>query len=87
YQVSIESDGLKGLHMALTSKPDLFLLDVMLPKMNGSEVLSALRQRSYIPVIMVSAFGDEPDRIVALRYGADDFVVKPYNAQEVLARV
>lgn len=73
--------------MALTSKPDLILLDVMLPKMNGSEVLSALRQRSNIPVIMVSAIGDDPERIGALRYGADDYVVKPYNPQEVMARV
>ncbi|MBN3199772.1 response regulator transcription factor [Pectobacterium brasiliense] len=87
YQVSIASDGQKGLHMALTSKPDLILLDVMLPKMNGSEVLSALRQRSNIPVIMVTAIGDEPERIGALRYGADDYVVKPYNPQEVVARV
>ncbi|WJV55260.1 response regulator [Prodigiosinella aquatilis] len=87
YQVSIATDGQSGLDMALSGKPDLVLLDIMLPKMNGSEVLSALRKHGNIPVIMVTAIGDEPERIGALRYGADDYVVKPYNPQEVVARV
>jgi len=60
---------------------------VMLPGMNGSEVLAALRRKSDVPVIMVTALGDAPDRIGALRYGADDYVVKPYHPGEVVARV
>ena len=67
--------------------PDLILLDVMLPGLNGTEVLASLRRKSDVPVIMVTAMGDTPDRIGALRYGADDYVVKPYHPGEVVARV
>ena len=73
--------------MAAQWQPHLILLDVMLPKMNGHDVLSALRRKSDVPVIMVTAMGDEPDKIGALKYGADDYVVKPYNPREVVARV
>ncbi|MGC0852842.1 response regulator transcription factor, partial [Pantoea agglomerans] len=65
----------------------LILLDIMLPGMKGSEVLAALRRRDDTPVIMVSAMGDAPDRIGALRDGADDYVVKPYHPGAVVARV
>lgn len=87
YEVTLASDGLAGLELAQRCKPDLILLDVMLPGMNGSEVLAALRRKSDVPVIMVTALGDAPDRIGALRYGADDYVVKPYHPGEVVARV
>jgi len=87
FQVAIASDGLRGLEMAAQWQPHLILLDVMLPKMNGHDVLSALRRKSDVPVIMVTAMGDEPDKIGALKYGADDYVVKPYNPREVVARV
>lgn len=87
YAVTIVSDGLSGLEMAQRWKPDLILLDVMLPGLNGTEVLAALRRKSDVPVIMVTAMGDTPDRIGALRYGADDYVVKPYHPGEVVARV
>ncbi|MEN5017604.1 response regulator [Erwinia sp. Eh17-17] len=87
YNVAIASDGLAGLEMAQSWKPDLILLDIMLPGMNGSEVLAAVRRKSDVPVVMVSAMGDTPDKIGALRYGADDYVVKPYNPGEVVARV
>ncbi|MEO3739067.1 response regulator [Kosakonia sp. WA-90] len=87
YEVSIVGDGLSGLEMAQRWKPDLILLDVMLPGLNGTEVLAALRRKSDVPVIMVTAMGDTPDRIGALRYGADDYVVKPYHPGEVVARV
>ncbi|MBZ6397633.1 MULTISPECIES: response regulator [Pantoea] len=87
YDVTIAGDGLSGLDAARRWQPDLILLDIMLPGMNGTEVLAALRRRDDTPVIMVTAMGDAPDRIGALRYGADDYVVKPYNPGEVVARV
>ncbi|HEY0211935.1 response regulator [Acerihabitans sp.] len=87
YEVAIAGDGLKGLDMVKRLKPDLILLDVMLPGMNGREVLAAIRRAGDIPVIMVTAMGDLHDKIGALRYGADDYVVKPYNPGEVVARV
>ena len=87
YDVAVTVDGLAGLDMAQRWKPDLILLDVMLPWLNGTEVLASLRRKSDVPVIMVTAMGDMPDRIGALRYGADDYVVKPYHPGEVVARV
>ncbi len=87
YTVMIAGDGMTGLDHAQRWQPDLILLDVMLPVMNGTEVLAALRRRGNTPVIMVTAMGDAPDRIGALRYGADDYVVKPYHPGEVVARV
>lgn len=79
YDVQIAGDGLSGLEHALRWKPDLILLDVMLPGMRGTDVLASLRRESSTPVIMVTAMGDMPDKIGALRFGADDYVVKPYN--------
>lgn len=87
YAVRVAADGLNGLELALRWQPDLILLDVMLPGLNGTEVLAKLRRSSEVPVIMVTAMGDTPDRIGALRYGADDYVVKPYHPGEVVARV
>ncbi|WP_191939481.1 response regulator (plasmid) [Pantoea agglomerans] len=87
YEVMIAGDGPGGLDAARRWQPDLILLDIMLPDMNGTEVLAALRRRDDTPVIMVTAMGDAPDRIGALRYGADDYVVKPYHPGEVVARV
>lgn len=87
YEVMIAGDGPGGLETAGRWQPDLILLDIMLPGMNGTEVLAALRRRDDTPVIMVTAMGDAPDRIGALRYGADDYVIKPYHPGEVVARV
>ncbi|KAA8995757.1 response regulator transcription factor [Affinibrenneria salicis] len=87
YEVTVVGDGLAGLEYAQRQKPDLILLDVMLPGMNGTEILAAVRRKSDTPIIMVTAMGDAPDKIGALRYGADDYVVKPYNPGEVVARV
>ncbi len=87
YDVAIASNGMTGLEQAQRWQPDLILLDVMLPVMNGTEVLAAIRRSGDTPVIMVTAMGEAPDRIGALRYGADDYVVKPYNPGEVVARV
>lgn len=87
YSVSVAGDGLAGMNTVLTWKPDLILLDVMLPGMNGKEILAAVRRRGNTPVIMITAMGEPYDKIGALRYGADDYVVKPYNPGEVMARV
>ncbi|MGP2539958.1 response regulator [Pantoea eucalypti] len=87
YEVMIVGDGPGGLDAARRWQPDLILLDIMLPGMNGTEVLASLRRRDDTPVIMVTAMSDAPDRIGALRYGADDYVVKPYHPGEVVARV
>lgn len=87
FDVAIAEDGKRGIEVHSQWKPNLVLLDVMLPKFSGTEVLSSIRRASDTPVIMVTAIGDEPDKIGALRYGADDYVVKPYNPKEVVARV
>lgn len=87
FQVAIASDGLRGLELAAQWQPHLILLDVMLPGLNGNDVLVALRRKGNVPVIMVTAMGDDIDKIGALKYGADDYIVKPYNPREVVARV
>jgi DNA-binding response OmpR family regulator len=87
FEVALAEDGLRGLDLHKSWRPDLILLDVMLPRLSGIEVLSAVRRSSDTPVIMVTAMGDEPEKLGALRYGADDYVVKPYSPREVVARV
>ncbi|CAI0769216.1 response regulator transcription factor [Serratia proteamaculans] len=87
FAVSIATDGLQGLDMAQQWRPDLILLDVLLPGIAGTEVLNRLRKKNDTPVIMISAMSDASDKIGALRYGADDYIVKPYNPGEVMARV
>jgi two-component system response regulator RegX3 len=77
----------EALELAPRLAPDLVLLDVMLPDGSGFDVLRALRQDSRVPVVMLTARGDEADRIVGLELGADDYVVKPFSAREVAARI
>ncbi len=87
YRVRTASDGLSGLQAALDLAPDLVLLDIMLPKMNGFEVCQKLRQRSLdMPIIMLTAKGQEEDVIRGLNVGADDYVTKPFSIRELLAR-
>lgn len=86
FEVAIASDGERALQLHAQWRPDLILLDVMLPKRSGTDVLAYIRRSSDVPVIMVTAVGDESDKLGALRYGADDYVVKPYSPKEVLAR-
>ena len=80
-------DGESGLSAALDGPYDLAILDVMLPKMNGFEVLRRLRERSQMPVLMLTARGDDMERIVGLEIGADDYLAKPFNARELVARL
>jgi DNA-binding response OmpR family regulator len=88
YEVLQAQDGRTGLQRAVDDKPDLLVLDVMLPEMNGYEVLKELRRRRVdVPVVMLSARGQEPDKILGLDLGADDYVVKPFGLQELLARL
>jgi DNA-binding response OmpR family regulator len=87
FEVAIAKDGERGVEMHAQWKPDLVLLDVMLPKLTGTDVLTQIRRSSETPVIMLTAVGDEPDKVGALRYGADDYVVKPCSPNEVIARV
>jgi DNA-binding response OmpR family regulator len=88
YVVTVESDGEQGLKRALADAPDLILLDVMLPTMNGFEILRELRTRgSTAGVIMLTAKGLEEDKVLGLDLGADDYVQKPFAVGELLARV
>lgn len=81
------ADGRTALEMHLALKPDLLLLDVQMPRVDGWQVLSELRARGQTPVIMVTAHDQDIDKLMALRIGADDYVVKPFNPAEVAARV
>lgn len=87
YEVIEAADGGQALDLARAKPPDLVLLDVMLPGMSGFEVCRILRQESRVPILMLTARADEPDRIVGLDLGADDYVTKPFSVREVLARV
>ena len=80
-------DGASGLEKAKLETHDLVILDVMLPKMNGFDVLRNLRESSKIPVLMLTARGDDMERIVGLEIGADDYLPKPFNPRELVARI
>ncbi len=87
YQVRIASDGQEGLRFALTEKPDLVILDLMLPKLDGWEVCRTLRAKSKVPILILTARGEEHDKVLGLELGADDYVVKPFSMRELIARV
>jgi CheY-like chemotaxis protein len=87
YAVTEARDGAIGLRMARTARPDLVLLDLMLPGMSGMEFCRALRRSSRVPIIMVTAKDSEVDKIVGLELGADDYITKPFSVREVLARI
>jgi DNA-binding response OmpR family regulator len=87
YRVRCAGTGEAALEAAAAEEPDLIVLDVMLPGMDGFEVLTRVRDRSSCPVIMLTAKGSEEDKVRGLRLGADDYVTKPFSAQELLARV
>lgn len=86
-EVEAVHDGVSGAARCIDVEPDLVILDVMLPGLGGFEVLSRIRERSKVPVIMLTARGDEVDRIVGLEMGADDYLPKPFNPRELVARL
>ncbi len=87
YDVLEATEGSEALDLARTRAPDLILLDIMLPGMSGFEVCRVLRQESAVPILMLTARADEPDRVVGLDLGADDYITKPFSMREVLARI
>ena len=87
YDVEIFNDGLSGLQAALQDSPDLVILDLMLPRMDGLSVCRKLREASDVPIIMVTALTEEIDRLLGLKLGADDYVCKPFSPKELVARV
>ena len=87
YKTISAFDGVKALEMALTEKPDLILLDVMLPGMDGFEVCRKVRDKSDVPIVMLTAREDEVDKVLGLELGADDYITKPYSVRELTARV
>ena len=87
FAVDFENEGRRGLERALKGEHDLIVLDVMLPGMDGFEILRRLRQESRVPVIMLTARGEDVDRIVGLELGADDYMQKPFNPRELSARI
>jgi DNA-binding response OmpR family regulator len=87
YQVQTAMDGQPAIEAAANDPPDLILLDVMMPGMDGFTVCERIREFSSVPIIMVTAKGEERDRVRGLDAGADDYIVKPFSAQELLARV
>lgn len=86
-EVDCAYDGEEALNKAKENTYDMMLLDIMLPKMNGFEVCQAVREFSDVPIIMLTAKGDDMDKILGLEYGADDYITKPFNILEVKARI
>jgi len=87
YEVRVAIDGRQAVELAQKSQPDLILLDVMIPEMDGLDVCRELRKTSTTPIIMITARGEEVDRIVGLELGADDYVCKPFSVRELMARI
>jgi len=87
FEVTCLDDGAEALDRALADPPDLAVLDIMLPGLSGLEVCRRLRAAVDVPIIMLTALGEEADRVVGLELGADDYVVKPFSPREVTARV
>ena len=87
YEVLTAANGRDALHQARQAAPDLILLDLMIPEMDGLDVCRELRKTSAVPIIMVTARGEETDRVIGLELGADDYICKPFSVRELLARV
>jgi len=87
YSVIAAYDGKAGLELALAESPELVMLDIMMPKMDGFEVCRKIRERSQVPIIMLTARAEEIDKVLGLGLGADDYVTKPFGVRELMARV
>ncbi len=87
YEVLAAENGRRALELARQSDPDLILLDLMLPEIDGLDVCRELRRTSKVPIIMITALGEEVDRVVGLEMGADDYVTKPFSVRELMARI
>jgi two-component system alkaline phosphatase synthesis response regulator PhoP len=87
FEVALARDGKSGLALALSENPDVILLDLMLPDMDGLDVCRAIRQRSDVLILMLTARIEDTDRLIGLEMGADDYIMKPYNPREVIARI
>ena len=87
YRVVSAIDGVQGLEMARKNKPDLIILDIMLPKMSGLEVCRILRKETMVPILMLTAKSEEIDKIIGLEIGADDYLTKPFSMRELIARI
>ncbi len=87
YSVITAGDGEQALSLVQTDGPDLVLLDIQLPKKDGWTVIRAIRQISHVPIIMLTARGEETDKVIGLELGADDYLVKPFSMRELIARV
>lgn len=87
YQVVIANDGEQAVELFNREQPDLVLLDIMLPKMDGWQVCKEIRKTSNRPIIMLTAKGELFDKILGLELGADDYIIKPFEAKEVIARI
>lgn len=87
YEVIIATDGKKALELFQSKKPDLVVLDLNLPEIDGLEVCKTIRRRSRVPIIMLTARDEETDKIIGLELGADDYITKPFSPREVVARV
>ena len=87
YNVIEATDGVEGVEMAIEKNPDLILLDVMLPKLDGLSVCKKIKSRMNVPILMVTAKDNEVDKILGLELGADDYVTKPFSIRELIARI
>ena len=87
YQVMVAADGATALEFAAKESPDLILLDLMLPEIDGLDVCRELRKYSDVPIIMITALGEETDRVLGLELGADDYICKPFSIRELKARI
>jgi DNA-binding response OmpR family regulator len=87
YEVLVANDGLEALQLANEGSPNLILLDLMIPGVDGLDVCRELRKTSNVPIIMITARGEEIDRVIGLELGADDYVAKPFSVRELMARI
>ena len=87
YETHAAFDGQQGLDLVLSHHPDLVILDIMLPSMDGWEVCKTIREKSVVPILMLTALSEEIDRILGLELGADDYLTKPFSTRELMARI